>query len=80
MFPLAHNCEASLLQGLDLPPMVDALDLGHSDGDFNFDFANVGAGEILADGVLNVLECLGFGLALRSASRKTGNGNAHALF
>ena len=67
--------------------MVDALDLGHSDGDFNFDFANVGAGqllvddgEILADGVLNVLKCLGFGLALRPASRKTGNGNAHPFF
>lgn len=76
---LADNDEADFLERADRVEVVDAVDLGQ-ELNGHVDFANLFAAkpfldraEILANGVLDVLDRFGFGSALRPAPGQPGD-------
>src|SRR5882672_9238701 len=85
MLALAHHPETGLLERADSILVIDARDLGQG-SDSYFDFANILAAKLLGDdrqifanSILDALECLLFGGALRPAPGKSGNGHAVAF-
>jgi hypothetical protein len=85
VFALTNDVEPGLLQGPDRLQVGDPGDLPHRLRDFNL--ADLGVpGElgdnrqILANGVLDVLESFVFGRPLRPATRQSGDRDAEAFF
>ena len=70
VFALPHNFEPGLLEGAYRSQVIDARNFGHR-LDRNFHFAHVGAtdafshgGEIILNGIANVLNCFLFRFSL----------------
>jgi hypothetical protein len=85
MLTLAHNFETGFFQGTDSPQMINARDLGHSLNK-DFDFANVSpvqrfvhCGQILLNGVTNILDGFLLGLPLRPTARESRTVNSITL-